>query len=173
MERVNRLVGAGGSGEVGGGATGTSGPRPRKRRGSAQVRFSRPIPCCFTTARGRGEREENRRRRIQPREDTLRRVYVASRHDTPSLSVCVSFPSSSTPSPLSILLVFDRFRSLGNVRRVAAVPSASRYGRAISVSGFRVAVHCMRAHFSPVPVAVAVRCALFTRVCVRACGLPR
>lgn len=118
-----------------------------------------------------GRREENRRRRIQPREDTLRRVYVASRLDTPSFSVCLllllpPLPPSLLSLSLSVLLAFDRFRSLGNVRRVAAVPSASRCGRAISVSGFRVAVRCVRAHFSPVPVAVVVvRCA-FTRACV-------
>lgn len=34
-----------------GGMTGTNGPRPRKRRRSAQVRFPRAIRCCFTRQR--------------------------------------------------------------------------------------------------------------------------
>lgn len=47
-ERVKQR-GVGGSRR--GGTTGTNGPRPRKRRRSAQVRFPRAIRCCFTRQR--------------------------------------------------------------------------------------------------------------------------
>lgn len=95
-ERVKQR-GVGGSRR--GGTTGTNGPRPRKRRRSAQVRFPRAIRCCFTR-----QREESAAR--------ARRYLKARLHSGQSArgkhaDHPLSFSPSATLS-LSLLVFFLR-----------------------------------------------------------------